>query len=199
MWMVYRRGAFFSSTHAYCVFACNNAIYAPDVSLCQVSIGLNQGCTNRCSLAAGLRRNEERMRKWRGSEERMRKWREIHSLHFLILSLFPPSLSISSIKICHILSQNINYGTFVTNGTKNLTYALWGNNSGSNLLHTRKLRKLCQPGSQHKFLGLWCHIMLSSEKGKTRSPNNDQVDTILFFYKGFILPTADNEKLIPGL
>ena len=41
MWMVYRRGAFFSSTHAYCIFACNNAIYAPDVSLCQVSIGLN--------------------------------------------------------------------------------------------------------------------------------------------------------------
>ena len=38
MWMVYRRGAFFSSTHAY---ACDNAIYAPGVSLCQVSIGLN--------------------------------------------------------------------------------------------------------------------------------------------------------------
>ena len=123
---------------------------------------------------------------------------EVHSQDFLVLCLFPPSLSISYIKNCHILSQNVKYGTFVTNVTKNLTYALWGNNSGSNLLHTRKLRKLCQPGSQHKFLGLWCHIMLSSEKGKTRSPNNDQVDTILF-YKGFILPTADNEKLIPGL
>ena len=67
----------------------------------------------------------------------MRKWREIHSLHFLILSLFPPSLSISSIKICHILSQNINYGTYVSNGTKNLTYALWGNNSGSKSLQRR--------------------------------------------------------------
>ena len=29
----------------------------------------------------------------------MRKWREIHSLDFLIFSLFPPSLSISYIKI----------------------------------------------------------------------------------------------------
>ena len=29
----------------------------------------------------------------------MRKWREFHSLHFLILSLFPPSLLISYIKI----------------------------------------------------------------------------------------------------
>ena len=50
----------------------------------------------------------------------MRKWREIHSLHFLILSLFLPSLYISYIKICHILSQNVKYGTFVANVTKNL-------------------------------------------------------------------------------
>ena len=83
-----------------------------------------QGCTNRCSLAAGLRRNGERMR----------KWREIHSQDFLILCLFPPSLSISYIKNCHILSQNVKYGTFVANVTKNLTYALWENNSGSNSL-----------------------------------------------------------------
>ena len=38
--------------------------------------------------------NGERMRKWRGNGERMRKWggkwREIDSLHFLILSPFPP-------------------------------------------------------------------------------------------------------------
>ena len=33
----------------------------------------------------------------------MRKWREIHSQHFLILSLFPPSLSISY----QNLSQNV--------------------------------------------------------------------------------------------
>ena len=64
----------------------------------------------------------------------MRKWREIYSLHFLILSLFPPPLSISYIKICHILSQNVKYGFFVANVTKNLTYALWGNNSGPNSL-----------------------------------------------------------------
>ena len=48
----------------------------------------------------------------------MRKWREIYSLHFLILSLFPPPLSISYIKICHILSQNVKYGIFVANVTK---------------------------------------------------------------------------------
>ena len=36
-----------------------------------------------------------------------REW-EIHSPHFLVLSLFPPSLSISYIIICQILSQNVN-------------------------------------------------------------------------------------------
>ena len=41
MWMIYRRSAFYSSMPAYCIIAANNAIYAPDVSLCQVSIGLN--------------------------------------------------------------------------------------------------------------------------------------------------------------
>ena len=66
--------------------------------------------------------------------ERMRKWRKIHSLNFLIFSLFPPALSISYIKNCQILSQNVKYGTFVANVTKNLRYALWENNSGSNLL-----------------------------------------------------------------
>ena len=58
------------------------------------------------------------------NKERMRKWREIHTLHFLILSLFLPSLSISYIKICHILSQNVKYGTFVANVTKKSTYAI---------------------------------------------------------------------------
>ena len=51
----------------------------------------------------------------------MRKWRK----NFLILSLYPPSLSISYIKICHILSQM---------SQKNSTYALQGNNSRSNSL-----------------------------------------------------------------
>ena len=43
----------------------------------------------------------------------MRKWRK----NFLILSLYPPSLSISYIKIGHILSQNVKYGIFVANVT----------------------------------------------------------------------------------
>ena len=47
----------------------------------------------------------------------MRKWREIDSLHFLILSLFPPSLSISYVKNCLNLSQNVKTGTFVANVT----------------------------------------------------------------------------------
>ena len=109
---------------------------------------------NRCSLAAGLRGNEERMRKWRGNGEEMerewgneeemeRKWGNgerltlyisSFSLYFLPLSPFPPSLSISYIKMHHILLQNVKYGTFVANVTKISTYALWGNNSGSNLL-----------------------------------------------------------------
>ena len=76
------------------------------------------------------RENEE----WRGNLERMRIWREIHSLHFLIFSLFLLSLSISYIKNYLILSQNVKYATFVANVTKNLSYALWENNSGSSSL-----------------------------------------------------------------
>ena len=64
----------------------------------------------------------------------MRKWRKIHSLLFLIFSLFPPSLSISFIKNCLILSQNVKASTFVAIVTPNLWYALWENNSGSNSL-----------------------------------------------------------------
>ena len=69
-----------------------------------------------------------------GNRQRMRKSWEWISLHFLILSPFPPPLSISFIKMRHILLQNVKYGTFVANVTKISTYALWGNNSGSNLL-----------------------------------------------------------------
>ena len=58
--------------------------------------------TTCCILASGMRENEERMR----------KWREIRSLHFLIFSFCPPSLTIYLIKNCHI----------------------WENNSGSNSL-----------------------------------------------------------------
>ena len=40
------------------------------------------------------------MWKRREKGERIRKWREIHSPYFFILSFFPPSLSISYLKIC---------------------------------------------------------------------------------------------------
>ena len=59
-----------------------------------------------------------------GNKETMRKCGDQISLNFLILSLYPPSLSISYIKICHILSQNIKYGTFVAKVTKKLTNEL---------------------------------------------------------------------------
>ena len=72
-------------------------------------VGCKQCCATRCILASGMQ----------GNGERMRKWREIHSLHLLIISLFPPSLSISYIKICHILSQSVKYDTLVANVTKN--------------------------------------------------------------------------------
>ena len=75
------------------------------------------------------------------------------SLHFLPLSPFPHSLSISHIKICYILSQNVKYGIFVANVTKILTYALWGNNSGSNLLR----------GSLASCAGLIHHISFSAD------------------------------------
>ena len=50
-----------------------------------------QGCTNRCSLAAGLRE------KWRGNEEMRRKWRKNEEMERDWLSTFPHSLSISSL------------------------------------------------------------------------------------------------------
>ena len=64
-------------------------------------------------------------RKWRENEKMKRKWREIHSLHFLIFSLFPPPpVSISYIKNCLILSRNVKYGPFVANVIKNLASIL---------------------------------------------------------------------------
>ena len=76
--------------------------------------------------------NEEEMeRKW-GNGERLTLYISSFSLYFLPLSPFPPSLSISYIKMHHILLQNVKYGTFVANVTKKLN--IWGNNSGSNLL-----------------------------------------------------------------
>ena len=55
-------------------------------------------------------------------------------VHFLIFSS-SPSISISYIKNCLILSQKAKYGTFVANVTKkNLSYTRWENNSGSNSL-----------------------------------------------------------------
>ena len=88
-----------------------------------------------CSRAARKwRENEEMKRKRRGNGERMRKWRGNEEMERDWLSTFPHFVFISYIKICHILMQNAKYGTFVANVTKIITYALWGNTSGSDLL-----------------------------------------------------------------
>ena len=61
---------------------------------------------------------------WENEEEIEREWG-----NFLIFSLFPPSLTLSYIKNCLILTQNVKYATFVANVTKNSTHARWENNS----------------------------------------------------------------------
>ena len=68
----------------------------------------NQGCTNCGSLA---------VRKWRENEKMKMKWREIHSLHFIIFSLFPPS------KIVTFGCKMLNTALFSQKSQK-LTYAL---------------------------------------------------------------------------
>ena len=60
------------------------------------------------------------MRQWRENEKMKRKWRENEEIHFVIFSLVPPFLSISYIKNCPILSQNVKYGIFVADVTKKL-------------------------------------------------------------------------------
>ena len=60
--------------------------------------------------------NEKMKRKWRDNEEMEREW----GFTPYIFSLFPPSISISYIKNCLILSQNVKYDTFVANVTKKL-------------------------------------------------------------------------------
>ena len=80
-------------------------------------IGLHELCQPGSLAVRKWRENEKMKRKWR---ERMRKRSEIHSLHFLIFSLFPPSLFISYIKNCLIFLQNVKYDIFVANVTKKL-------------------------------------------------------------------------------
>jgi len=54
----------------------------------------------------------------------MRKLKENDSLHFLILSSFLPSISISASKFVTLCRKMLKYGTFVAMVTKILTYAL---------------------------------------------------------------------------
>ena len=80
------------------------------------------------SLAARKwRENEKMRRKWRENKEMERKWTENEEIERDSLSSFSLYFlpSISYIKICLILLQNVKYSTFVANFTKKLKiYAL---------------------------------------------------------------------------
>ena len=148
-----RRAEVFISTHRRKV--CNLGVIGKLHRVSQPATALQPGCEE---MEKEWGNEEEMEREW-GNGERLTLYISSFSLHilplsphFLILSPFPPSLSISYIKICHILSQNVKYGTFVANVTKVLTYALWGNDSGSNQV-ARKPRKLFWPVN-HIFIVL---------------------------------------------
>ena len=79
-------------------------------------------------------------RKWENEEEMEKEWENEEELERDSLSTFSHFLFISSLsfhffyqKLSHFVA-NVKYGTFVANVTKNLPYALFENNSGSNSL-----------------------------------------------------------------
>ena len=105
---------------------------------------INQGCTTCCLLSSGLRE--------KGENEKMKRCSLSSFPHFLFIS----SLSIHL--ICHILSQNVKYGTFVANVTKKraMRKKFWSEFAG------RKLRKLCQPVINNINIELGCTLLLTS-------------------------------------
>ena len=101
-------------------------------------------CPCRVTLIVGLppSRVAQIMASWQpgcGKMERDRENEEEMEREWGNGKRFTLNISSFSVKNCHILSQNVKYGTFVANVTKNLTYALWDNNS------VRKLCKLWGP------------------------------------------------------
>ena len=92
----------------------------------------------------------------------MRKWREIDSLHFLILSLFPPSFSISKFSLHLLPLSPFPTSKCVTFCCKMLNTALLSRMSQKSQ-HTcyeeiilgrtgaRKLRNLCRPGENTSY------------------------------------------------
>ena len=112
--------------------------------------------------------NEEEMEKKWGNGERLTLYISSFSLYFLPLSPFPPSLSISYIKMHHILLQNVKYGTFVANVTKISTYALWGNNSGSNLLRGSSAIRAGLVKSQQIFAHIAWKRLISEESSNVK-------------------------------
>ena len=116
------------------------------------------------------RENEKMRRKWReneemereyGNGERMRKFREIHSLLFLISTLFPPSLSIHFLhqKLTHfvaklwLLSKTQEGGGAAPNGgvslgNTNLYYRKYGGDEVQDVCEGREIRKGHNIGAQ---------------------------------------------------
>ena len=81
----------------------------------------------------------------------------IQSLHFLMFSLFPPSLSISYVKYWHILSQNVKYGTVIANATKIIL----------NRIRCEEVPQVV-PAYLHEFHNkkIWQHTMIWARKCK---------------------------------
>ena len=94
-------------------------------------------CTNRCSLAAGLQGNEERMRKWRGNGDEMERKFPHSFLYILPLYPFPISKFVTFCRkmlntaFLSRMSQKLNI--------RAMRKLFWAEFSA------RKLRKLCRP------------------------------------------------------
>ena len=102
---------------------------------------------------------EKMEREWENEEELEREWGNGKRFTLYISS---PSFHFQ-IKDCLILSENVKYGTFVANVTKNLTYVLWENNSGSNL--RRESSASCE-GLGYFVTNLWLGRAPRQKKNK---------------------------------
>ena len=113
-------------------------------------------------------------------------------------SFFAPSLSFSYNKYCLILSQNVKYGTFVANVTKNLTYTLWE-------------KKLCQIRCEKAPQVVRAWLLYSIEQGSRRhylkirrisnnlfmgAPSKVQVQKLMFNIQKFSFKTKSKSECV---
>ena len=100
--------------------------------------------------------------KWRENEKMERKWRENEKLEKYSLSTFPHFLFTPSLPISFCLKV-LNSALLSRMWPKNLTYALWENNSGSNLLW--KSTASCEG------LDLYIYVLFALSHYPSRYPN----------------------------